>query len=73
MAARLTHDGRRVHASREELTRWLGSESTGEPVHIATETADLSSELKRGLSYFSKTEPRSKCEKESDVGSAPIR
>ncbi|HYW40756.1 MAG TPA: hypothetical protein VE957_21830 [Terriglobales bacterium] len=44
------HDGRRVQASREELIRWLGRESAGEPVQIATESADLSSELKRGVS-----------------------
>jgi hypothetical protein len=48
------HDGRQVHASREELTQWPGHESAGEPVQIATETADLSAELKRGLSYVRK-------------------
>ncbi len=39
------HEGRRVHAFPEELKRWLGRESAGEPVQIATETADLSSEI----------------------------
>jgi hypothetical protein len=48
------HEGRRVHASAEELNRWLGQEFGGEPVQIATENLDLSSELKRGLSYLRK-------------------
>jgi hypothetical protein len=39
-----------VVASPEELNKWLGLES-GEPVHVATEEADLSSELKGGLAY----------------------
>ena len=49
----VTHVGRRVQASPEELNRWLGRE-TSEPVEIATESADLSAELKRGLSYVRK-------------------
>jgi hypothetical protein len=53
----VTHDGRRVQASREELTGWLGRESADEPVQIATETADLTSELKRGLSFVRKHSP----------------
>lgn len=48
-----TREGRRVQASPEELNRWMGRE-TSEPVHIATESADLSSELRRGLSYVKK-------------------
>lgn len=43
--------GRFVYASREKLGQWLGRESAGEPVHISTESTDLSSELKRGLSF----------------------
>ena len=43
-----------VYSAREELSRWLGRESAGEPVQIATEDIDLSSELKRGLSYVRK-------------------
>lgn len=43
--------GRFVYASREKLSQWLGRESAGEPVHISTESTDLSSELKRGLSF----------------------
>jgi hypothetical protein len=39
-----------VKASPDDLNRWLESESAGEPVQIATETTDLGSELKRGLS-----------------------
>jgi len=43
--------GRYVESSREELNHWLGRESAGEPVQIATEDTDLSAELKRGLSF----------------------
>lgn len=42
--------GRSVTATPEELNAWLARES-GKPVHIATVDADLSSELKRGLSF----------------------
>jgi len=34
----VTHERRRVQASPEELNRWLGRESAGEPVQIATES-----------------------------------
>jgi hypothetical protein len=44
----VTRQRRFVVASPEERNKWLGRES-GEPVHVATEEADLSSELKRGL------------------------
>src|ERR1035437_6073801 len=50
----VTHDGRRVHASPDELNRWLLDDSAGGAVQIATETADLTSELKRGLSFVRK-------------------
>jgi len=50
----ITHEGRRVQASPDELNRWLVDESAGEPVQLATETADLTSELKRGLSFVRK-------------------
>jgi hypothetical protein len=46
--------GRYVVSSREELNRWLGRESAGEPVQIATDQTDLSAELKRGLSFVRK-------------------
>ena len=49
----VTHEGRRVQASPEELNCWLGRE-VSEPVQIATESADLASELKRGLSFVRK-------------------
>src|ERR1039458_9081076 len=55
-----THEGRHVQASPDELTRWLVDESAGEPVQIATETADLTSELKRGLSFVRKDTPTRK-------------
>jgi hypothetical protein len=50
----ITREDRSVHASPEELNRWLGRESAGEPIHIATESDDLSSELKRGLAFVRK-------------------
>jgi hypothetical protein len=42
--------GRMVEAQPEKLNLWLGRVSH-EPVQIATETADLSTELRRGLTY----------------------
>ena len=50
----VARERRRVHASPDDLNRWLGRESAGEPVQIATESADLSSELRRGLSFVRK-------------------
>jgi hypothetical protein len=50
--------GRYVVSSREELNRWLGRESAGEPVQIATEQTDLSAELKRGLSFIREHDAR---------------
>jgi predicted site-specific integrase-resolvase len=49
--------GRSVQATPEELNRWMERE-TSEPVHIATASADLSSELRRGLSYVKKQKQR---------------
>ena len=56
----ITHEGRHVHASPEELNRWLRSESAGEPIQIATDSTGLGSELKRGLSYVRKHTPARK-------------
>jgi len=42
--------GRYVETTPEELNAWLGKES-GEPAHVATDDTDLTSELKRGLSF----------------------
>jgi hypothetical protein len=52
-------EGRFVAASPEQLNKWLGREA-GEPVHVATEEADLAAELKRGLAYVraGKHQPR---------------
>jgi hypothetical protein len=51
--------GRYAESTREELNRWLGRESAGEPVQIATEkTDDLSAELRRGLSFVRKQQER---------------
>jgi hypothetical protein len=47
----VTRQGRSVMASPDELNKWLGRESGGEPVHVATAQADLAAELKRGLAY----------------------
>jgi hypothetical protein len=55
----VTDGGRRVQASPEELNCWLGPE-VSEPVPIATESADLASELKRGLSFVRKHTPARK-------------
>ena len=56
----VTHEGREVHASPDDLNRWLGRESAGEPVQIATESTDLTAELKRGLSFVRKHTPARK-------------
>ena len=50
----VVRERRRVHASPDDLNRWLGRESAGEPLHIATESADLAADLRRGLSYVRK-------------------
>jgi hypothetical protein len=42
--------GRYVIATPDQLNSWLGRES-GEPVHVATPTTDLASEMKRGLQF----------------------
>src|SRR5438034_10648569 len=47
----ITHEGRYVLASPEELNRWIRRESAGEPIQIASESADLAADLKRGLAY----------------------
>lgn len=47
----VSHKGRRVEASPDELNRWLGRESSGNPVHIASESENLAADLRRGLSY----------------------
>jgi hypothetical protein len=54
--------GRFVTTTPAELNTWLGKES-GKPVHVATEDTDLTTELKRGLSFVRR-------EKESSVGKA---
>ena len=48
----VTREGRFMYASREELSQYLGREAGLDvPVHIATENADLSADLKRGLAH----------------------
>jgi len=48
--------GRYVETTPEELNTWLGKES-GKPVHVATESTDLTAELKRGLSFLRQEKP----------------
>ncbi len=43
-------EGRYMVASSEELNRWLSVESGVSSVRVATESTDLMTELKRGLS-----------------------
>jgi hypothetical protein len=43
--------GRYVATTAEELNQWLGRES-GKPVHVATDSTDLTAELKRGISFL---------------------
>jgi hypothetical protein len=50
----IEHKGRSVIASRQNLGQWLGRESAGEPVQIASDDTDLSAELERGLAYVRK-------------------
>ena len=52
--------GRYVQSSRQRLNGWLGRESAGEPLQIATDRTDLSAELKRGLSFVRKHSRKSK-------------
>jgi hypothetical protein len=49
--------GRMVQAFPDKLNLWLGR-VTHEPVQIATETPDLSAELRRGLAYVRSTRKR---------------
>jgi len=51
-------EGRFVTTTPEELNAWLGKQS-GKPVHVATESGDLTAELKRGL-QFARNESRTK-------------
>jgi hypothetical protein len=48
----VTREGRFMYASRDGLSRHLGREAGLDlPVHIATTNMDLSSDLRRALSY----------------------
>ena len=46
----IQRQGRFVTTTTRELNDWLGRES-GKPVHVATGNADLTSELKRAISF----------------------
>jgi hypothetical protein len=45
-------EGRSITAIPGDLNSWLSREAGGEPLHVATEQADLSGELRRGLAYL---------------------
>lgn len=49
-------EGRFVTTTPNELNNWLGKE-TGKPIHVVTEGADLTAELKRGLSFVRAEKP----------------
>jgi hypothetical protein len=46
----LRRQGRFVSTTAQELNEWMGRES-GKPVHVATGDTDLTSELKRAVSF----------------------
>lgn len=47
----VSRQGRYMVASAEELHQWLGRQS-GEPVRLASDSDNLSADLKRGLAYI---------------------
>ena len=50
------HNGRRVSALSEELSRWVGTESgKAKPIHISDEQENLLADLKEGLAFVRKT------------------
>jgi hypothetical protein len=53
----LRREGRYVATTPSELNTWMGKES-GKPVHVATDATDLTSELKRGLSFVRSEKPK---------------
>jgi hypothetical protein len=55
----LRRQGRFVTTTAHELNAWLGKES-GKPVHVATDDIDLTTELKRGLSFVRNEKPKLK-------------
>jgi len=60
----LHREGQFVSATPNELNAWLGQES-GKPVHVATESTDLTAELKRGLSFIRHEKPETAKKKQS--------
>jgi hypothetical protein len=62
----LHREGQFVATSSDELNSWLGQES-GKPVHVATESTDLTSELKRGLSFIRGEKPERPKNKQSGL------
>jgi len=46
----LQRQGRFVSTTAQELNEWMGRES-GKPIHVATGDLDLTSELKRAVSF----------------------
>lgn len=57
--------GRYVTTTGKELNQWLGRES-GKPVHVATDSTDLTAELQRGISFV-------RCERRAGSGARKSR
>jgi hypothetical protein len=48
----VTKEGRAVYANPEALSQWVGTEAgKRKPIHIASESENLTADLKEGLSY----------------------
>jgi hypothetical protein len=60
----LRRQDRYIETTPDELNAWLGKES-GKPVHVATEDADLTAELKRGLSFIRQEKPSKRSKKKA--------
>lgn len=56
----ISRAGRSITASPADLNSWLGREAGGEPLHVATEQADLSVDMKRGLAYLKSREKKNR-------------
>lgn len=57
----VSHEGRFVQASPEDLTAWVGTErGQKEPIRIASEGEDLVADLKQGLSFVRQQQKKRK-------------
>ncbi len=64
--------GRYVTTTADELNQWLGRES-GKPVHVATDTTDLTAELKRGISFVTRNHRRQSADHTTKAGKSAKR